>query len=128
VSAVSVARPFSIAIEHADAVVLLTARGEVDAASVGDLGGALERAIVDHERHVVLDAAGITFIDSTGVSCLMGGLRRLNRTRRRLALACGSGSALGRALEMSGLDHTFDVHPTADAAVAALASAPLLGR
>jgi anti-sigma B factor antagonist len=95
---------------------------------VGELGGALERAILDDDRHVVLDADGITFIDSTGVSCLVTGMRRLNRTRRRLALACGSTSPLGRALEMTGLNHSFDVHPTADAAVAELASAPLLGR
>ena len=124
----SVIEPFSIAIDRSDPVVLLTARGEVDASTVGHLGDALERAIVDHERHVVLDADGITFIDSTGVSCLVSGMRRLNRTRRRLALACRSGSPLGRALEMTGLDHSFDIHTSADDAVSALATAPLLGR
>jgi anti-sigma B factor antagonist len=125
---VSATVPFSIAIDQADPVVLLTAHGEVDASTVGDLGGALERAIVDHDRHVVLDAQGITFIDSTGVSCLVAGMRRLNRTRRRLALACSGASPLGRALEMTGLDHTFDVHASVDAAVAVLAGAPRIGR
>jgi len=119
---------FTIALDRAQPVVLLEARGDVDASAVSELGGALDSAIRDHEGHVVLDADGITFIDSTGVSVLVTAMRRLNRTRRRLALACGNASPLGRALEMTGLDHSFDVHPTAEAAVAALATAPLLGR
>jgi anti-sigma B factor antagonist len=120
--------PFVIAIDATHPVVLLRACGEVDASTVDELGEAFEEAIRDHERHVVLDANGITFIDSTGVSALVAAMRRLQRTRRRLALACTSSSPLGRALEMTGLDHTFDVHRTADDAVQALASAPLLGR
>ena len=35
--------------------------------------------------------AQITFIDSTGITALVSGLRRLNRARRRLALACDTG-------------------------------------
>jgi anti-sigma B factor antagonist len=127
-SRLSVGEPFSIALDRSDPVVVLTARGEVDASAVPVLAGALDRAIADQQRHVVIDAAGITFIDSTGVSCLVSGMRRLNRTRRRLAVACRSDSPLGRALEMTGLDHSFDIHATVDGAVAALASAPLLGR
>src|SRR3954469_19721456 len=124
----SVAASFTIALDRSEPVVVLTARGVVDASTVSELGGALDRAIADHDRHVVIDADAITFIDSTGVTCLVAGMRRLNRPRRRLAVACSSGSPLGRALEMTGLDHSFDIHATVDGAVAALATAPLLGR
>jgi anti-sigma B factor antagonist len=115
-------------VERTDPVVVLVARGEVDAANVADLAAALEAAVLDHERHVVLDASGIAFIDSNGITALVGGLRRLNRSRRRLALACGPATALGRALTTTGLDRTFEVHPETGAAVAALAKAPLIGR
>jgi anti-sigma B factor antagonist len=119
---------FSIAVEQTDPVVVLVATGEVDAHTVSDLAAALDGAIVDHDRHVVVDANGITFIDSTGISALVAGMRRLNRSRRRLSLACSPSSSLGRALRMTGLDHSFDVHPVAPEAVASLAEAPLLGR
>ena len=124
----SAAQPLSIALAHAGPVVLLVASGEVDAATVGDLNAALEEAVTAHERHVVVDGREISFIDSTGVSALVAGQRRLNRGRRRLALACPSESPLGRALQVSGLDRMFELHADAEAAVAALDGAPLLGR
>src|SRR3712207_218677 len=105
---------FSIDRAGVEPVVRLRATGEVDASTVGELDEAFDGAIRAHERHVVLETGGITFIDSTGISALVGAQKRLNRTRRRLALACPPGSALGRALQMSGLEHSFELHPTAD--------------
>lgn len=119
---------FSVAIERTDPVVVLLAAGEMDLATVQRLEAALDEAIRDHERHVVLDASGVTFIDSTGIASLMSSLRRLNRSRRRLALAFGAGGPVARALEVTGLDHTFECHATTEAAVGALAEAPLIGR
>jgi anti-sigma B factor antagonist len=127
-AAVDPLEPFAIDVDAGGPVLLLRVGGEVDASTAGALGEAFDLAVREHEGHVVLDAGGVTFIDSTGISTLVAGMRRLNRTRRRLALACEPASPLGRALEMTGLHHTFDVHRTADAAVAALAGAPLLGR
>ena len=111
-----------------DHVAVLTVCGEVDAATVGDLAAALDVVVRDHDRHVVIDATGVTFIDSTGISTILDAQRRLNRSRRRLGVACGPASPLGRALAMTGLDHTFDCHGTLGDAVAALHAAPLLGR
>jgi anti-sigma B factor antagonist len=125
---VPAAQQFSVALDASGPVVLLVAAGEVDAASVGELDAAVERAVTEHASHVVIDAEGVTFIDSTGITALVGAMRRLNRSRRRLALACAHGSPTGRALAMTGLDRSFEVHPTTAAAVAALAEAPLLGR
>jgi anti-sigma B factor antagonist len=120
--------PFTVTLEHAEPVVLLTAGGEIDAASVGKLEAAFDQAIAEHDAHVVFDASDITFIDSTGISALVGGMRRLNRSRRRLVIACGADGAVGRALQVTGLDHSFECHPDRETAVAALDGAPLLGR
>jgi anti-anti-sigma factor len=50
-----------------DTVTVVLAR-EIDVASVGQLEEAGRQAISDaHGRLVVLDAAGVTFIDSTGL-------------------------------------------------------------
>jgi anti-sigma B factor antagonist len=125
---VPAAEQFSIALEASGPVVVLVATGEVDAHTVADLSAAVDRAVTEHERHVVIDAEAITFIDSTGITALVAGMRRLNRSRRRLAVACAPGSPTGRALAMTGLDRSLEVHPSLSAAVASLADAPLLGR
>ena len=117
-----------MAIETTGPVVVLVAVGEVDAYSVAELTSAIDTAVTTHERHVVLDCEAISFIDSTGITALVAGMRRLNRSRRRLALACAPGSPTGRALAMTGLDRSFEVHPTVEGAVGTLAEAPLLGR
>ena len=122
------AEQFSIAVEPTGSVVVVVATGEVDAHTVGDLAAAIDAAVTEHDRHVVIDAGEVSFIDSTGITALVAGMRRLNRSRRRLALACGPASPTGRALAMSGLDRSFEVHPPAAAAVGALADAPLIGR
>jgi anti-sigma B factor antagonist len=120
--------PFSATVGRVSPVVVVTCTGEVDASTVTDLNTVLDQAVTAHDRHVVVDCGGVTFIDSTGISALVAGGRRLNRTRRRMALSCTSDSALGRALAISGLDRMFEVHATQDAAVRALADAPMLGR
>ena len=126
--AVPAAEQFSIALDATGPVVVLTASGEVDAHTVGELTAAVDTAVTEHERHVVIDAEAISFIDSTGITALVAAMRRLNRSRRRLALACDASSATGKALAMTGLDRMFELHPTVERAVAALSDAPLLGR
>ena len=126
-SAPSTHQPFGVALTAVSPVVVLAASGDVDADTVDTLTNALDDAIRDHDRHVVLDGRQIGFIDSTGMSAMLAAMKRLNRTRRRLALVYGPG-ALSRALEVSGLHHTFEVHPSVEAAVSVLATAPQLGR
>jgi anti-anti-sigma factor len=119
---------FAVGIDRTEPVLVLVASGEMDAATVSRLDAALDQSIAEHETHVVLDARAVTFVDSTGVTSLISGLRRLNRSRRRLALAFPPGSPLHRALEVTGLDHTFECHGSVDDAVQTLAGAPLIGR
>lgn len=119
---------FAVSIDRTDPVVVMTTSGEMDTSTVSRLDACVDQAIRDHEGHVVLDAADVTFVDSTGITALVSALRRLNRSRRRLALALPSGGPVSRALEVTGLDHTFECFPSARAAVAALDGAPLIGR
>jgi anti-anti-sigma factor len=119
--------PLSVALEQVAPVVVVSAAGDVDAATTPALEEALDGAIREHERHVVLDGRDIGFIDSTGISAIIAAMRRLNRARRRFALVHGPG-ALARSLQVTGLDRTLEVHATVDSAVAELAEAPLLGR
>lgn len=124
----SAGQTLTVAIDQTNPIVLITATGELDAASVSRLDSAIDESVRTSEHHVVLDATAVTFVDSTGITALVSGLRRLNRARRRLALACPPDGPLGRALQLTGLDHTFELHATTDGAISALRSAPLIGR
>jgi anti-sigma B factor antagonist len=117
-----------VGLEAEEPVVVIAAAGEMDAASIGRLEEAVETAVRDHDRHVVLDLDGVSFIDSTGITALVSAMRRLNRARRRMALAFGPATPVARALELTGLDHTFECHADSPRAVAELAGAPLIGR
>jgi anti-sigma B factor antagonist len=64
----------------------------------------------------------VEFIDSTGLSVLLNGLRRVNRQRGRMALVCTNPTVL-RLFEITRLDATFDIHPSREAALSAVRSA-----
>lgn len=64
----------------------------------------------------MLDLSDVSFIDSTGLSVLLNGLRRVTRMQSRLALVCANPTVL-RLFEITRLDSTFDILPTRDEAL-----------
>jgi anti-sigma B factor antagonist len=66
---------------------------------------------------VVLDLSDVTFIDSTGLSVLLNGLRRLNRLHGQMMLVCANPTVL-RLFHVTRLDSTFEILPTREAALA----------
>jgi anti-sigma B factor antagonist len=95
---------------------LIAASGEIDQVSSRLLADALRRATLDGDGRVVLDLSETSFIDSSGISALLNGLRRLTRQRRRLVVVCPPGPPR-RVFEVLGLVGTFDlVDSRADAA------------
>ncbi len=119
---------FAVAVDRTEPIVVLSASGDMDAATGSRLDAVIEATLQEREGHVVLDAHAVTFVDSTGITALISALRRLNRARRRLGLAFPAGGPLSRALEVTGLDHTFECFGSVADATAALNGAPLIGR
>jgi len=50
---------------------LVTAVGEIDAATAGSVDDAVSAALADGHKRVLLDFAQVTFIDSTGLGILV---------------------------------------------------------
>jgi len=67
----------------------------------------------------VLDLTPTEFIDSTGLSVLLNGLRKVTRQRGRMALVCTNPTVL-RLFEITRLDTTFDIRPTREEALASV--------
>jgi anti-sigma B factor antagonist len=96
--------------------------GEIHVSTAPRFSVLLEEAVSRGKTAVVLDLSAVEFIDSTGLSVLLNGLRRVTRQRGRMALVCTNPTVL-RLFEITRLDATFDIHPSREAALTAVRSA-----
>jgi anti-sigma B factor antagonist len=104
--------------------LVLAVRGEIHVTTAPDFSVRLNEAIAEGLRAMVIDLSGVEFIDSTGLSVLLNGLRRVTRANGRLALVVTNPTVL-RLFEITRLDTTFDIQPTREAALARVhAAAP----
>jgi anti-sigma B factor antagonist len=88
------------------AEVVLT--GELDIATYEDARARLEDAERTGPELLVVDLAGLRFVDSTGVRLILSADERARRTGRRLALRLGDGLAR-RVFHALGLLERFEV-------------------
>jgi anti-sigma B factor antagonist len=91
--------------------------GEIHLSTAPGFSQRLSDAIDDDSDAVVLDLSGVEFIDSTGLSVLLNGLRRVTQLQGNLALVCANPTVL-RLFHVTSLDETFDIFPGRDAACA----------
>ena len=96
---------------------VIAVSGEIHVTTAPEFSQRLNDAISAGTRGVVIDMSGVEFIDSTGLSVLLNGLRRVTRSDGRLALVVTNPTVL-RLFEITKLDSTFDIQPTVEAAVA----------
>jgi anti-sigma B factor antagonist len=100
-------------------VAVVTATGELDVSTSGLLREGLLRVVTDeNHRGLVVNLAGVTFIDSTGIGVLVGIWHRVGAMNFSLALAAPSPQARG-ILDTTGLAKAFSVYETEAAAVQA---------
>jgi anti-sigma B factor antagonist len=88
--------------------------GEVDVASAPQLRDCLRQMIDAGSRQLVVDLRQVDFMDSVGLSVLVGALRRLrghDQQAGSLQLVCAEGLVL-RILRLTGLDRVFPLHAT----------------
>jgi len=76
-------------------------RGDVDLTTVGRLSEELRSATAD-QRDVVIDLAGVTFIDSTGVRALVEAYRAARQAGLGLSVR-GARHWVARVLEVTGV-------------------------
>ena len=111
------AAQFSLAEEQADEFTrVISVTGEIHVTTAPEFSQRLNDAIAAGTRGVVIDMSGVEFIDSTGLSVLLNGLRRVTRADGRLALVVSNPTVL-RLFEITKLDSTFDIQPTREAAL-----------
>jgi anti-sigma B factor antagonist len=103
--------------EHAEAYSVIAVRGEVDLHTAPKVQSAIERA-ADKDGAVVVDMAGVEFMDSTALSALVRAKDALQEQGISLRLAAPS-KPVERIFSITGFRDYFDIFPSLEAALAA---------
>jgi anti-sigma B factor antagonist len=88
--------------------MVLAVSGEIDIATVDDLGDAIDAVIDDGAVEVWVDLTPAEFMDSTGLRLLVAAGDRLRALNRSLAVICPPG-AIRRTIELAGLHEVLPV-------------------
>src|SRR5438270_10317146 len=98
---------------------VISLSGEVDLYTAPEFKQQLLEVIGQGGKEVVVDFTNTTFIDSTTLGVLVGGVKRLRTNEGRLSLVC-SDRNITKIFEITGLDKVFDIYATRDEAVSSL--------
>ena len=111
-------QPESVEIDRPEpGVVLLRAKGDLDAYTAPGLRTQLHEATTGDADLVVVDLAEITFIDSAGLGTLVGAHRRMREGGGRLRIVRPP-ALVARAFELTGLDEVLELHDDREHALA----------
>jgi anti-sigma B factor antagonist len=102
---------------------VISLAGEVDIYTAPEFKQQLLEVIGQGGKQVIVDFTTTTFIDSTTLGVLVGGVKRLRTNDGQLSLVC-SDRNITKIFEITGLDRVFTISETRDEAVAKLNGAP----
>ncbi len=95
--------------------------GEIDLYTAPEFKERMVELIDAGKKHIVVDLSTATFIDSTTLGVLVGGVKRLRPAGGALALVC-TDQNITKIFEITGLDRVFAIHPTREEALGSLRS------
>ncbi len=111
---------FQISDQEIDATThLIELGGEVDLYTAPEFKERMVQVIEAGKKQVVVDLSEATFIDSTTLGVLVGGVKRLRTAGGSLALVCRNQN-ISKIFEITGLDRVFAIHESREAALASL--------
>ena len=90
--------------------------GEVDLYTAPEFKERLVQVIEDGKKQLVVDLSKATFIDSTTLGVLVGGVKRLRPTGGSLTLVC-TDQNISKIFEITGLDRVFPIYKSRDEAL-----------
>jgi anti-sigma B factor antagonist len=100
---------------------VISLKGEVDLYTAPEFKQQLLEVIGQGGREVIVDFTDTTFIDSTTLGVLVGGVKRLRTNDGQLSLVCNDRN-ITKIFEITGLDRVFTIYPTRDEAVSKLSA------
>jgi anti-sigma B factor antagonist len=104
-----------------DNAYVIALAGEVDLYTAPEFKQQLLEVIDQGGRDVIVDLSNTTFIDSTTLGVLVGGVKRLRTNDGQLSLVC-SDRNITKIFEITGLDRVFTIYASRDEALSKLDS------
>jgi anti-anti-sigma factor len=98
-------------------IAVAVLEGRLDTATAPAIEGQLLQQL--NGQRVVLDMSGVGFVSSAGLRVLLKAAKAAKTSGNGFVL-CGLQPAVREVYEISGFDRIIIVHPTRDAAIAAL--------
>jgi anti-sigma B factor antagonist len=96
--------------------------GEVDLYTAPEFKERMVKVIDGGKKRVVVDLSKATFIDSTTLGVLVGGVKRLRPNGGALTIVC-TDQNICKIFEITGLDRVFTIHATREEALEEVAAA-----
>jgi anti-anti-sigma factor len=94
--------------EERDGLVHVSLRGELDLSTVGKVDDELQQVEASGAGVVVLDLSTLTFLDSTGLRCVVRADERARDEGRRLVVVKGP-EAVQRVFEITRLQERLEI-------------------
>jgi anti-sigma B factor antagonist len=98
------------------AQIVVRLNGRLDTGTANDLKERLKEIAQTDVHHAVVDMSAVEFIDSSGLSALVSGLKALRAHGGTLSLCRPQPQAL-TALKLTMLDRVFSIFPTIEEAL-----------
>ena len=102
-----------------DDAYVISLAGEVDLYTAPEFKERMVQVIEAGKKQVVVDLSKATFIDSTTLGVLVGGVKRLRPAGGSLAIVC-SDQNICKIFEITGLDRVFPIHGSREEALQAI--------
>jgi len=107
-------------IEHNQNAVIVRLHGELDHHSADRVRSLIEEAIMkDNIKHVVMDLAQLSFMDSSGIGVILGRYKQIKAKGGKLMI-CNANRSVNRLLELSGLFKIIELHADENSALSSL--------
>ena len=96
---------------------VIAARGRMNAMTAPTMKGRIKELIDAGRTEIVCDLSEVSFVDSSGLSALVSGLKATREQGGFLRVA-GVNEQVARIFKLTMLDRVFEMYASADAALA----------
>lgn len=102
---------------HGADIASVALTGRLDFLTSSSARDRFSQAIADGRKKIIVDLAGVTFVDSSGLGALVAGLKSARQASGDLRIA-GAPEQTMAVLKLTSLDRVFRIYPTVEDAIA----------
>lgn len=102
--------------QDGDTIIILTPAGRLDITTAWQFRLKLQECISKHSRHIVTDLSQVNFIDSSGLTSLVAGMRDADKVKGSFRI-CNINPEAKLVFEVTMMDTVFEIFETQEEAL-----------